>query len=81
MELIDLSLLGYVSGGRGNNGGDRTDNGGRNNKGKGNNSSGNNSGGFYDKYGNADCINGMLANTGKGVIGGPAGMAAGLAYG
>lgn len=30
MKVIDSSLLNYVSGGRGNNGGDRTDNGGRN---------------------------------------------------
>ncbi|MGK2696274.1 hypothetical protein [Serratia surfactantfaciens] len=28
MKVIDPSMLGFVSGGRGNNGGDRTDNGG-----------------------------------------------------
>ncbi|VTR21889.1 Uncharacterised protein [Serratia fonticola] len=81
MEVIDLSLLGYVAGGRGNNGGDRSDNGGGNRNNRGNNSAGNSSGGFYNKYGNTDCIEGMLANMAKGTVGGPGGMAAGLAYG
>ncbi len=30
MKIIDIALLDSIAGGRGNNGGDRTDNGGRN---------------------------------------------------
>lgn len=37
MKTIDCNLLDQIAGGRGNNGGDRTDNGGRNNqRGRGN---------------------------------------------
>lgn len=74
MELLDIALLDQVSGGRGNNRGDRTDNGGRTN-GKGNKGNGNNSSGFYGKNTSEDCINGMLVGAATGSLGGLPGAA------
>jgi hypothetical protein len=80
MKTIDIALLDSIAGGRGNNGGDRTDNGGRNRGGR-NSRNNNNSGNYYSKYGNDDCITSIIGNVAKGALAGPWGMAAGLAYG
>ncbi len=80
MKIIDPSMLGFVSGGRGNNGGDRVDNGGRTSSSK-NGRDRNYSGDMYGKHTSPDCVNGMLTGMAEGAVGGPLGMAAGLAKG
>ncbi|WP_261242008.1 hypothetical protein [Serratia entomophila] len=54
MEVLDPSTFGFISGGRGNNGGDRADNGGRNN------SRNNNSGGAPKTAANDAAVAGLL---------------------
>ncbi|WP_199638454.1 hypothetical protein JEM67_23445 [Serratia sp. PAMC26656] len=74
MKIIDSSLLEYVSGGQGNNGGDRTDNGGRGHYGNGTSTNyGGQANGFVSNraaadqaLGQGDCSNGVAA----GVLGG-----------
>ncbi|ENB9202346.1 TPA: hypothetical protein ACKQAN_001568 [Serratia marcescens] len=48
MKVIDFSMLDYIAGGRGNNGGDRVDNGGRTSNGKSGGSN-NSNGNYYSK--------------------------------
>ncbi|ELY1861854.1 hypothetical protein I5L29_06275 [Serratia marcescens] len=68
MKVIDPSMLDFVSGGRGNNGGDRTDNGGRTSSSK-NGRNGNYSGDMYGKYTSPDCVNGIIGGTLRGPVG------------
>jgi hypothetical protein len=75
MKVLDPSMLDFVSGGQGNNGGDRVDNGGRTNSSSKND--GSKSGGFYGKYTSPDCVNGIIAGSLKA----PAGLAIGALAG
>ncbi|OJT46788.1 hypothetical protein [Serratia plymuthica] len=72
MKVIDCSLLEYVSGERGNNGDDRTDNRGRSNRGsKSSNNSG--SGNYCTQNTSKDGINGMGLGAATGAFSGLAG--------
>jgi hypothetical protein len=77
MEVLDPSTFGFISGGRGNNGGDRADNGGRNN------SRNNNSGGAPKTAANDAAVAGLLTAGAAAAAGaGPFGIAvAGVAAG
>ncbi|ANS43585.1 hypothetical protein [Serratia inhibens] len=77
METVDEIWLDSIAGGRGNNGGDRTDNGGRN-KGRSSSNNKSGSGNYYANNTSADCINGMGVGAALGVFGGLPGVAAGL---
>ncbi|MGP2865822.1 hypothetical protein ACTVMR_02115 [Serratia nevei] len=82
MKVLDPSILDFVSGGRGNNGGDRVDNGGRTSSGKGGGSN-NTNGGYYSKQGDAitNCNNGIIGGMIAGSLGGVGGLAVGLVGG
>ncbi|MCS3408604.1 hypothetical protein [Serratia sp. AKBS12] len=85
MKVIDSSMLSFVSGGRGNNGGDRVDNGGRSastNYGGQANGFVSNTSAAGQGLGQGDCSNGVAS----GVLGGIAsrtlvGFGIGLAAG
>ncbi|WP_154898741.1 hypothetical protein [Serratia ficaria] len=77
MKVLDPSMLDFVSGGRGNNGGDRVDNGGKNN------SRNNNSRGAPKTAANDAAVAGLLTAGAAAAAGaGPFGIAvAGVAAG
>lgn len=75
MKTIDSALLDSIAGGRGNNGGDRTDNGGRSRNRNDKSGGRRNGGDYYNKQSQdvKDCnngiIGGMLAGSASGLLG------------
>ncbi len=80
MKTIDVALLDSIAGGRGNNGGDRVDNGARN-RGRTSNTSGKaDNVGYYKKQSQetTNCSAGIIGGMIAGAAGGPLGLGLGL---